>query len=121
MTTVIDLFCSYSLILVLLLRAVPAIDIFCGTLSIFEQQQFGSNSVAISSHETVDLKQCLELCCSHYNCYGVTFTGVIAPHVGEPNCHLIGCGEGRCEMNERGEYPDGLLSVLINRTQVILC
>ncbi|VDO18470.1 unnamed protein product [Heligmosomoides polygyrus] len=51
------------------------------------------------------------------HCRGVTFTGVIVPHKGEPNCLLVGCRD-RCEMNERAEYTDGLLSVLINRTEV---
>ncbi|KAJ1351606.1 hypothetical protein KIN20_007691 [Parelaphostrongylus tenuis] len=51
------------------------------------------------------------------DCHGVTFTGVIAPRVGEPNCLLVGCSDDRCEMNEPAEYPDGLVSVVINRTQ----
>ncbi|KAL6731924.1 hypothetical protein Aduo_002742 [Ancylostoma duodenale] len=92
-------------------------DVFCGTLTVFEQQRFGANSIALSSQETSDLKQCLELCCSVMNCRGVTFTGVIVPHMGEPNCLLVAC-RGDCEMNQRAEYSDGLISVLINRTQV---
>ncbi|KAK6027426.1 hypothetical protein OSTOST_06543, partial [Ostertagia ostertagi] len=150
MTTVFVL----NLLLTVLL-AVPAVlstDVFCGTLTIFEQQRFGLNSVAISSQETTDLKQCLELCCSVIttwswvwwrfkpgerrqgnaastkqirsrmgdeagaDCRGVTFTGVIVPHEGEPNCLLVGCRD-QCIMNDRAEYTDGLISVLINRTQ----
>ncbi|KAE9421677.1 hypothetical protein Angca_000116 [Angiostrongylus cantonensis] len=154
----------YSLLFTLLLRSVLSLDVFCGPLDIFEQQRFGSKSVALSSQETTDLKHCLELCCSvlkspsseplfspvlhrgrtaaqsriwltMYVCYcmevnvcllniivdcrGVTFTGVIAPHVDEPNCLLVGCSDDQCEMNERAEYPDGLVSVAINRTQVV--
>ncbi|EYC32499.1 hypothetical protein Y032_0003g1615 [Ancylostoma ceylanicum] len=93
-------------------------DVFCGTLTVFEQQRFGTNSIALSSQETSDLKQCLELCCSVMNCRGVTFTGVIVPHTGQPNCLLVACRGDSCEMNQRAEYSDGLISVLINRTQM---
>nr|CDJ98239.1 Hypothetical protein CBG11990 [Haemonchus contortus] len=83
---------------------------------IFEEQRFGNNSEAISSQETADLKQCLELCCNIINCHGVTFTGVIVPHEGQPNCHLVRCRD-HCLMSERTENTDGLISVIINRTQ----
>lgn len=53
------------------------------------------------------------------DCRGVTFTGVIVPHAGEPNCLLVACRGDSCEMNQRSDYTDGLISVLINRTQVI--
>ncbi|VDM82785.1 unnamed protein product, partial [Strongylus vulgaris] len=52
------------------------------------------------------------------DCRGVTFTGVIIPHKGEPNCLLVACRGDSCDVNERAEYNDGLISVLINRTQV---
>ncbi|CAJ0593726.1 unnamed protein product [Cylicocyclus nassatus] len=115
MITVFVYFCVFAS---LLGRFGFAVDVFCGNLTIFEQQRFGANSVALSSQETSDLKQCLELCCSVINCRGVTFTGVIIPHKGEPNCLLVACRGESCEMNERAEYSDGLISVLIDRTQV---
>ncbi|WKX92092.1 hypothetical protein Q1695_010264 [Nippostrongylus brasiliensis] len=106
----------FAVVVLLVGRVVPAVDVFCGQLTIYEQQRFGLNSVALSQQETTDLKQCLELCCSVLNCRGVTFTGVIVPHAGEPNCLLVGCRDD-CALNERAEYTDGLVSVLINRTQ----
>ncbi|KAK6731860.1 hypothetical protein RB195_007988 [Necator americanus] len=63
-------------------------------------------------------KRCVSVGMSPLNCRGVTFTGVIVPHEGQPNCLLVGCRGDSCDMNQRAEYADGLISVLINRTMV---
>ncbi|KHN87160.1 hypothetical protein Tcan_06605 [Toxocara canis] len=38
-------------------------DVFCGELQVYKQQWFDQHTAAISSQNTNDLKQCLELCC----------------------------------------------------------
>ncbi|EPB77682.1 hypothetical protein ANCCEY_03186 [Ancylostoma ceylanicum] len=61
-------------------------DVFCGTLTVFEQQRFGTNSIALSSQETSDLKQCLELCCSvmtRASAFFVTVVKVIVEDLGQ--------------------------------------
>lgn len=64
MSTVLASYVLLVLLVVAFSRTVRGVDVFCGSLTIYEQQRFGLNSVALSSQETSDLKQCLELCCS---------------------------------------------------------
>ncbi|CAJ0566927.1 unnamed protein product, partial [Mesorhabditis spiculigera] len=92
-----------------------ALDIFCGSLTVYEQQRFGSNAINISSQATDDLKQCLELCCNIPNCRGVTLLGIISPRPGEPNCQLVGCRGGDCLLAPKGNFNDGVLSVVLKR------
>uniref|UniRef100_A0A1I7W7J5 G domain-containing protein n=1 Tax=Heterorhabditis bacteriophora TaxID=37862 RepID=A0A1I7W7J5_HETBA len=111
--------CYLSIVIsitLLCVKTIEAFDVFCGNLTVFEQRRFGSNSIALSSQETTDLKQCLELCCSILNCRGVTFIGIISPRPGEPNCLLVGCRTNNCEVNIPSKNEDGVVSLLLSRT-----
>ncbi|CAJ0960715.1 unnamed protein product, partial [Mesorhabditis belari] len=92
-----------------------AIDIFCGKLTVYEQQRFDGNSFILSSQATDDLKGCLEICCNIPNCQGVTLLGIITPRPGEPNCLLFGCRGGDCSLSAKGNFNDGLISVVLAR------
>ncbi|CAI4222521.1 unnamed protein product [Auanema sp. JU1783] len=106
-----------------LLPSTLAVDVFCGRLSVYEQQRFGLGSYAISSQVTTDLKQCIEICCGILNCDGVTFTGIFSARADEePNCLLVGCrhsraGEITCGLTDKVDDAEGLISVTLARNQ----
>ncbi|CAD6194758.1 unnamed protein product [Caenorhabditis auriculariae] len=92
---------------------VVAVDVFCGELSVFEEQRFGRGAVTLSSQTTSDLKQCLDICCSIPNCEGVTFEGILIEGE-DSNCLLVGCNSV-CTLNEPRRFADGVVSVLVAR------
>lgn len=66
-------FTSTSIFL-LLVHLSNGLDVFCGDMEIYEQQRFGKDSLALTSQQTTDMKQCLELCCGIPSEFTIVFS-----------------------------------------------
>uniref|UniRef100_A0A915DXQ3 Uncharacterized protein n=1 Tax=Ditylenchus dipsaci TaxID=166011 RepID=A0A915DXQ3_9BILA len=119
-------------LLLLLLFHLPALipsvwaaqDMFCGQLKVHKQKWLSKSASTISSQKTVDLKECIGLCCSIAHCNAVTFIGFLADkrvngaedNIGSSsspaNCLLFNCGED-CGVVEQTVAREGVLTVLI--------
>ncbi|CAI5439117.1 unnamed protein product [Caenorhabditis angaria] len=105
---------NFLILLIFFVKFSQAIDVFCGQLEVFNEQRYGLGAITVSSQSTVDLKQCLDVCCQIPNCDGVTFEGITANDFNEPNCLLVSC-DPICQLNPPNQKSSGILSVILHR------